>query len=224
VGVKQVMERGETVGETHQGTAAPAAVGAGRAVKLPADAGCSTCAQRALRGRGRAKGRAWFCLAQKHFVSSDGQACAQWSRSPRSWGDVRLLRCLLEWRESHDYPPSLAELCLRLGWRSKSTVYFAIQRLADAGYVQYRPRESRTLVCLCLPTDYPSDWSTVLMPEPPAPRRCGPPPRPFEDWEKGVICEVGNGSIGELRLLFPRRTLREIRELAALCGVKLVSS
>jgi hypothetical protein len=35
---------------------------------------------------------------------------------------------------------------------------------------------------------------------------------------------VGNGSIGELRLLFPRRTLREIRELAALCGVKLVSS
>jgi hypothetical protein len=128
----------------------------------------------------------------------------------------------VEWRREYDYPPSLEDLRARLGWRSKATVYKAVQRLAGAGYVRQAPRGARTLVLLALPADYPGDWSVVHPVE--APLRHRKPPRPFEDWEKGVMREVGNGSIGELRLLFPRRTLREIRELAALCGVKLVSS
>lgn len=58
----------------------------------------------------------------------------------------RILDSIRLFKDEHDYPPTIAELCQIVGLRSKSTVASHLNRLRDLRLVTWKPHEERTLV------------------------------------------------------------------------------
>lgn len=60
----------------------------------------------------------------------------------------KVLDCITDWVKTHNYPPTLRELCKLTGLKSTWTVRYHLNNLQEAGYIRLKKGFSRGLVLL----------------------------------------------------------------------------
>jgi SOS-response transcriptional repressor LexA len=60
-------------------------------------------------------------------------------------GEMRMLRAIRDWQSAQHYPPTYAELCEALGYRSKNSAHVLIESLEDKGLVVHEQHRARKL-------------------------------------------------------------------------------
>lgn len=59
--------------------------------------------------------------------------------------NLKLLRYIRDYRDEHEYSPVLREMKEAMGWASRSTAHFAVDRLEKKGYITRLHGSARTI-------------------------------------------------------------------------------
>ena len=60
----------------------------------------------------------------------------------------RLYETIRDYILENGYSPSIRELCELIGVRSSATIHYGLGILKRKGYIEYKPKRSRTIVIL----------------------------------------------------------------------------
>ena len=58
---------------------------------------------------------------------------------------AKIIEYITNYREMHDYGPSLNEICAHIGIKSTSLVSYYIHKLEEEGYIKRDPKISRSI-------------------------------------------------------------------------------